>query len=54
LARFFVQHYNAKFKQQIEGVSPESESLLLAHHRPGNVRERRNAIERAMILEDTA
>jgi PAS domain S-box-containing protein len=54
LARFFIEHYNAKFKRQIEGVSPEAESLLLAHDWPGNVRELRNAIERAMILEDTS
>ena len=54
LARFFVQHYNAKFKQQIEGVSSEAETLLLSYNWPGNVRELRNAIERAMILEDTA
>ena len=54
LARFFIEHYNGKFKRQIEGISPEAESLLLAHDWPGNVRELRNAIERAMILEDTA
>jgi len=54
MARFFIEHYNAKFKRQIEGISPEAESLLLAHDWPGNVRELRNAIERAMILEDTA
>jgi two-component system response regulator AtoC len=53
LARFFVEHYNAKFKRQIEGISPEAESLLLGHDWAGNVRELRNAIERAMILEDT-
>jgi PAS domain S-box-containing protein len=54
LARFFVEHYNAKFKRQIEGISPEAEGLLLRHDWAGNVREVRNAIERAMILEDTA
>jgi two-component system response regulator AtoC len=54
LARFFVEHYNQKFKQQIEGISPGAEDLLLTHDWPGNVRELRNAIERAMILEDTA
>ena len=52
LARFFVPHYNVKFKQQIEGLSSEAESLLLTYNWPGNVRELRNAIERAMILED--
>ncbi len=54
LARFFIEHYNGKFKRQIEGLTPEAESLLLTHEWPGNVRELRNAIERAMILEDTA
>ena len=54
LARFFIEHYNAKFKRQIQGISPDAESLLLAHSWPGNVRELRNAVERAMILEDAA
>jgi transcriptional regulator with PAS, ATPase and Fis domain len=53
LVRFFIEHYNAKFKRQIEGISPEAESQLLGHDWAGNVRELRNAIERAMILEDT-
>jgi len=54
LALFFIDHYNLKFKRQIEGLSQEAENLLLAHDWPGNVRELRNAIERSMILEDTA
>jgi transcriptional regulator with PAS, ATPase and Fis domain len=53
LARFFIEHYNTKFKRQIEGISPDAVRLLLGHDWPGNVRELRNAIERAMILEDT-
>ena len=54
LARFFIDHYNVKFKRQVEGLTREAEALLLAHDWPGNVRELRNAVERAMILEDTA
>ena len=54
LARHFIAHYNAKFKRQIDGLAPDAEDLLLNHEWPGNVRELRNAIERAMILEDTA
>lgn len=54
LSKFFVDHYNEKFKRHIEGISPEAEHLLEVHEWPGNVRELRNAIERAMILEDTA
>jgi len=53
LARFFVQHYNQKFKRRIEGISPEAANLLVGHDWPGNVRELRNAIERAMILEES-
>jgi two-component system response regulator AtoC len=54
LARFFVDRYNRKFKRQIDGISPEAESVLLLHDWPGNVRELRNAIERGMILEETS
>ncbi|HUE00228.1 MAG TPA: sigma 54-interacting transcriptional regulator [Bryobacteraceae bacterium] len=54
LARFFIEHYNRKFRRAIEGISPAAEQLLLSHDWPGNVRELRNAIERAMILEDSA
>ena len=53
LTHFFIDHYNRKFKRNIEGISPEAEDLLLAHDWPGNVRELRNAVERAMILEES-
>ncbi len=53
LARFFINHYNQKFKRQIEGITPEAAHVLLSHDWPGNVRELRNAIERAMILEES-
>lgn len=52
LTMFFVEHYNRRFKRQIEGVQPDAASLLRHYSWPGNVRELRNAIERAMILED--
>jgi PAS domain S-box-containing protein len=54
LAEFFLQHYNKKFKRHMEGISPEAMRLLLNHDWPGNVRELRNALERAMILEDSS
>ncbi|HUO28302.1 MAG TPA: sigma 54-interacting transcriptional regulator [Bryobacteraceae bacterium] len=53
LGRFFIEHYNRKFRRAIEGLAPAAEDLLLAHDWPGNVRELRNAIERAMILEES-
>ncbi|HZU28596.1 MAG TPA: sigma 54-interacting transcriptional regulator [Bryobacteraceae bacterium] len=54
LTRFFIDHYNRKFKRNIEGLSVAAEDLLLAHDWPGNVRELRNAVERAMILEESS
>jgi transcriptional regulator with PAS, ATPase and Fis domain len=54
LTRFFIEHYNRKFKRNIEGVSDAAGKLLITHTWPGNVRELRNAIERAMILEESA
>ncbi len=54
MARFFIEHYNRKFKRSIEGMSDAGAKLLLTHDWPGNVRELRNAIERAMILEESA
>jgi two-component system response regulator AtoC len=54
LTKFFIEHYNRKFKRNIEGVSEAAAKLLASHDWPGNVRELRNAIERAMILEESA
>jgi PAS domain S-box-containing protein len=54
LTKFFIDHYNRKFKRNIEGVTDAAAKLLLQHDWPGNVRELRNAIERAMILEESA
>jgi PAS domain S-box-containing protein len=54
LTKFFIEHYNRKFKRNIEGVTDAAAKLLQEHDWPGNVRELRNAIERAMILEESA
>jgi PAS domain S-box-containing protein len=53
LARFFIEHYNRKFKHHIQGLSSFATQLLLSYDWPGNVRELRNAIESGMILEES-
>jgi PAS domain S-box-containing protein len=53
LVKFFIEHYNRKFKHNIEGLSSFATQLLLSYDWPGNVRELRNAIERGMILEES-
>ncbi len=52
LAEFFLRHYSQKFRKPIEGITEELRRVLLNYDWPGNVRELKNAIERAMILED--
>jgi len=54
LTQFFIEHYNRKFQRNIEGTTPEAARQLENHDWPGNVRELRNAIERAMILEESS
>ncbi len=52
LVELFIERYNRRFERDIQGVQPETERMLLAYDWPGNVREIRNAIERAMVLEE--
>jgi two-component system, NtrC family, response regulator AtoC len=54
LTDFFIDHYNRTFRKSIRGLSEQARRLLLNYDWPGNVRELKNAIERAMILEEGA
>jgi two-component system response regulator AtoC len=51
LARFFLAELAARAGKTIRGLAPEAERRLVAYPYPGNVRELRNVIERAVILE---
>jgi DNA-binding NtrC family response regulator len=52
LVHFFIERYNKRFRKSVRGITPETRELLTKYDWPGNVRELKNAIERAMILED--
>ena len=52
LVDFFLAHYNRKFRKSVQGLSEDTRRLLLNYDWPGNVRELKNALERAMILEE--
>lgn len=52
LVDFFIAHYSRKFRKSIRGLADEARRLILNYDWPGNVRELKNAIERAMILEE--
>jgi formate hydrogenlyase transcriptional activator len=47
----FVKEFSNSMGKPIEEISDESMTALEAYHWPGNIRELRNVIERAMILE---
>ncbi len=50
LATHFLQRFAARMRKPAARFAPETERLLLAYDYPGNVRELRNVIERAVIL----
>lgn len=52
LVDHFVDEYNRRFRKSIKGVLPKALKIMGNYDWPGNVRELRNAIERAMILQD--
>ncbi len=50
LAEYFLQKYAEKNNKPIAGFSSEGLDMLCGYHRPGNVRELENAVERAVVL----
>ncbi|HEY1789137.1 MAG TPA: sigma-54 dependent transcriptional regulator [Verrucomicrobiae bacterium] len=51
LAEHFLQLFQTSMNKSMRTVSPAARQKLLSHRWPGNIRELRNAIERALILE---
>jgi two-component system response regulator AtoC len=52
LVEFFIERYNVRFRKSLKGITQETRDLLVRYDWPGNVRELKNAVERAMILEE--
>jgi len=50
LVRYYVDQFNREFRKSVSGVAPETVKALEAYPWPGNIRELRNAVERAMLL----
>ena len=53
LARTFIEEFNRQDNRQIRGLTPEAERALDQYRWPGNVREVRNVIQRAVVLGGT-
>jgi DNA-binding NtrC family response regulator len=52
LARYFMLHFAAKVKKQVATLSEDFVEKLETYNWPGNIRELKNVIERAVILCD--
>ncbi len=50
LAEYFLQQFNQEMGRKIEGFSEAAKKRLLAYSWPGNIRELKNVIERAVVL----
>jgi len=50
LAEHFVSQFNAEFHKEVTGIDPAAMAVMQAYDWPGNIREMRNLIERAMLL----
>jgi DNA-binding NtrC family response regulator len=52
LVGYFIRKYNPELNRSVTGVGPGVMEALKAYHWPGNIRQLRNAIERAMLYCD--
>lgn len=53
LAKYFLDEGNNEFNKKIKGFSAEAINSLLNYHWPGNVREMRNIVRKAVLLTDS-
>ncbi len=54
LAGHFLEEFAVKFSRAYSGFSEAAQNALKAHDWPGNIRELRNAMERAAIMETSS
>ena len=54
LADHFLKKYAHKYKKEIQGLTRETKQKLMRYQWPGNVRELQHAMERAVILSQSA
>jgi DNA-binding NtrC family response regulator len=52
LVSYYIAKYNREFRKRVREASPDVLTTLEQYRWPGNIRELRNAIERAMLLMD--
>ncbi|MCX7626292.1 MAG: sigma 54-interacting transcriptional regulator [Candidatus Sumerlaeaceae bacterium] len=50
LAKYFLDQLRHRFPTPVRAIHPDTMRVLLGYHYPGNVRELKNIIERALVL----
>ena len=53
MSLYFLDHFGRKYHKTIQGLEPDAEQALCAYRWPGNIRELRNSIERAVVVCET-
>ena len=53
LTEYFISHFNHQFRKNIKHIDKKALELMINYSWPGNIRELRNVMERAIILENT-
>lgn len=51
LGRHFIDEFNVEYGRNVKGFSPSAIEMINTYSWPGNVRQLRNAVERAVILD---
>jgi len=50
LGQYFISHFNREYKRNIKGFTPATVNFFKTYKWPGNVRQLKNAIERAVLV----
>ncbi len=53
LVRYYMDQFNREFRKNVQTVAADAMKALEAYPWPGNIRELRNAVERAMLLTES-
>jgi transcriptional regulator with PAS, ATPase and Fis domain len=51
LVDHFIAHFNSRMARKLTGIAREALQILMSYSWPGNIRELRNVIERAFVVE---